>query len=240
MNDAFIVFQQFLTHDGATASLYAIPICKEKFLISRFHEENIYFPSDVQRSAPKRQMEYFYGRLVARRALEDFQLGESRIETGLSREPIWPTGITGSITHNESYAAAIALDARVHGAIGIDLETLISKEKIDGVLSTIATVSEASYLLQLKTNLSVETLVTVLFSAKESFFKAAFPLVGFFFDFDAVELCFLDPNKKTLVFRVQSTLSKFFIRGSFHKGRYECINSKMVFTFCSWPAFLIC
>src|SRR5207302_6761936 len=75
-------------------------------------------PATVER----RRREFAVGRACARRALRAFGIVGVAISTGVQREPVWPQGVVGSITHCTGYcAAAVALGDHVT-AIGIDAE----------------------------------------------------------------------------------------------------------------------
>ena len=76
----------------------------------------------VQHAVEKRRREFAVGRMLARAALAAIGDPPSAIPTGNHREPVWPAGIVGSITHCAGYcAAAVARDAMVV-ALGIDAE----------------------------------------------------------------------------------------------------------------------
>jgi 4'-phosphopantetheinyl transferase EntD len=217
--------------------LYLLPFDVQRFSKARFEAEGILCPPSIAHSVPKRQAEFFHGRMAARYALAHFGQAGATVGTGQSREPLWPEGIIGSISHNQRYAAAIALDARTHGAIGIDLETVIPAQMRDTLLATAVTPGELDYLLRLTSHLPLELLLTIVFSAKESFYKAAFPTVGRIFDFDAVALYSLDLVQRSFSFQVQEHLSAYLAPGTIHPGRYDMIEADIVCTSCNWPPF---
>ena len=57
--------------------------------------------------APVRLAEFRHGRACARLALGRIGAGAHDIPVGASREPIWPTGVVGSISHAGTAAAAV-------------------------------------------------------------------------------------------------------------------------------------
>lgn len=61
----------------------------------------------VARAVDKRRREFATGRDCARRALSQLGWDEVPILAGPKREPLWPAGIVGSITHCPGYCAAI-------------------------------------------------------------------------------------------------------------------------------------
>lgn len=130
----------------------------------------------VARAVPKRRTEFARGRACAREALRRagheaggiHPPGLVEIPVGPSREPVWPTGFTGSITHCDGFVAAVAARAGVVRGIGLDAE--VDRPLPDGVPAQVVTPEEgAGDILR--------------FSAKESIHKAVFPLTGVWLDF---------------------------------------------------------
>lgn len=126
-----------------------------------------------------RREEFISGRLCARRAL--LRLGEasSPILRGYQREPLWPPGIVGSITHCRGYRAA-AVGRAIHvRTIGIDAE--LHDVLPAGVLKSISVDQERDWIASAPPGIHWDR---VLFSAKESIYKAWFPLTRSPLQFD--------------------------------------------------------
>jgi 4'-phosphopantetheinyl transferase EntD len=103
-------------------------------------------------------------------------------------EPRWPAGVVGSITHCAGYrAAAVAASTRA-AAIGIDAEP--DQSLPDGVLDVIAIPVELPMLRRLAASRPDVSWERMLFSAKESVFKAWYPLAGHSLDFDEAAVAF--------------------------------------------------
>jgi 4'-phosphopantetheinyl transferase EntD len=91
-------------------------------------------------------------------------------------EPQWPDGVTGSITHCIGYrACAVARSVEVV-ALGIDAEP--AGPLPARVLPAVATVAERAWLAERMAAAPEVCWDTLLFSAKESAYKAWFPLTG--------------------------------------------------------------
>lgn len=100
--------------------------------------------------------------------------------------PQWPAGVVGSITHCDGYrAAAVARDDHLR-AIGIDAEPHDALP--DGVLDTITRPAEREQLHRLATTAPGCHWDRLLFSAKESVYKAWFPLTGRWLDFTEADV----------------------------------------------------
>lgn len=130
-----------------------------------------------------RTREFATARTCARRALEQLGLPAAPVLRGPSREPIWPAGVVGSITHCRGYrAAAVARQSEVI-TIGIDAE--VHEPLPPEVLEQVALSAERTWLKSAPMGMCWDRL---LFSAKESVYKAWYPLSGQWLDFEDVEV----------------------------------------------------
>lgn len=119
----------------------------------------------LARSGKKRQTEHLAGRIAAVHALRAF--GEKSVPgIGKNRQPIWPEGLYGSISHCGN--TAIAIVART--PVGIDIEAVFSPQLADELASHIAGEEELAVLRQ--STLPFPLALTLAFSAKESLYKA--------------------------------------------------------------------
>ncbi len=122
---------------------------------------------DSEGFAPKRLREFAGGRVCARRALAELGHDGFALRRGADRRPIWPDGIVGSITHSSGYCAAAAAPARIFRAIGLDAER-VGVER--GLWPQICLPAEIDWLESLPEELRT-TAATLIFSAKEAFYK---------------------------------------------------------------------
>ena len=136
----------------------------------------------VAQAVPKRRAEYATGRLCARRALARLGIRPVAILSGAGGEPVWPDGVVGSITHCTGYRAAAVAWAEDVATIGIDAEPHHALP--DGVLEAVATPDEQHHLRRLARAEPDVHWDRVLFSAKESVYKAWFPHAGAMLDYD--------------------------------------------------------
>jgi 4'-phosphopantetheinyl transferase EntD len=168
------------------------------------------------RSISKRRAEFAAGRTCARNALEALGVPPQSILCGIGREPQWPAGIVGSITHCDGYcAAAVAHNSNIV-SIGIDAER--NEPLPEDVLKLIARQDEISALHILPS--SQVCWDRLLFCAKESVYKAWFPITKRWLGFE--EACItIDPCAGT--FRLQffpKVTSKLDLSDSHFIGRY--------------------
>jgi enterobactin synthetase component D len=145
-------------------------------------------PDTLERAVRKRKAEFIAGRYCARQALWhlDGTLHAS-IGIGADREPLWPEGWVGSITHAHGYASAlVARRSNVRG-VGIDsevwVEPRIAQELGGQILTTAERYDDFRHTFE-----SPRHYLTLVFSAKESLYKCLFPLVNKFFGFHAARI----------------------------------------------------
>jgi 4'-phosphopantetheinyl transferase EntD len=141
------------------------------------------FPEEeaaIARAVEKRRREFTTVRACARDALLALGIAPVPLVPGFRGAPRWPTGIVGSMTHCDGYAAAVVAHAADIASIGIDAEP--NAPLPEGVLDQIC----AGEVLP---SLTAEGMGSVavdrlLFSAKESVYKAWFPLTGRWLGFE--------------------------------------------------------
>jgi 4'-phosphopantetheinyl transferase EntD len=141
----------------------------------------------VRNAVESRRREFVTGRASARRALARLGLPAVPILAGPRREPIWPDGVVGSITHCRGYRAAAVARSEDVVAVGIDAE--IHDVLPDGVLERIALPEEREWIGDGTGGGSVHW-DRLLFSAKESVFKVWYPLMERWLDFNEARLRF--------------------------------------------------
>lgn len=147
------------------------------------------FPAEralIDRAVPGRRAEFAGVRWCARRALARLGRPAAAILPGESRAPCWPSGIVGSMTHCRGYRAAAVARATDLASLGIDAE--VHDRLPDGVPALVTTLRERSMLRALAGCLPGLHWDRVLFSAKESIYKAWFPLTGRWLDFTECDL----------------------------------------------------
>lgn len=154
---------------------------------TREHLRNVeLFPEEerlVARAVEKRRREFTTGRACARLALERLGIAAVAIPNGERGEPVWPSGVVGSITHCRGYCASAVARADDVAAIGIDAE--VHEPLPDGVLEQVAFGRELQMVADRGGDVCLDKL---LFSAKEAIYKAWFPLARRWLGFEDVEL----------------------------------------------------
>jgi len=130
----------------------------------------------------KRRREFITARACAREALA--RLGEPAqpIPSGARGEPLWPSGVVGAITHCSGYRACALAPASELLTIGIDAE--VDDALPPGVLGDIALAEERRWIEAAAAADPGTSWDRLLFSIKESIYKAWFPLTGSWLGFE--------------------------------------------------------
>lgn len=143
------------------------------------------FPAEqaiVERAVEKRRREFATGRACARAALARLGIPPGPIPAGERGEPTWPAGVVGSITHCDGYRAAAVARGDDLLSIGIDAEPHAPLP--EGLIGDIARPEELPMLAELSRRRPETHWDRLLFSAKESVYKAWFPLAEAWLGFE--------------------------------------------------------
>jgi 4'-phosphopantetheinyl transferase EntD len=135
-----------------------------------------------------RRAEFATARACAREALRNLGLPPGPILRGAKREPLWPTGIVGSITHCTGYRAAAVARANQVLTIGIDAEPHAAIEA--RVTARVLDDEERAWIAGAPAGVHWDRLI---FSAKESVYKAWFPLTRRWLGFEEARVA-IDPG----------------------------------------------
>jgi 4'-phosphopantetheinyl transferase EntD len=149
----------------------------------------VLFPEEealVARAVDKRRREFSTARGCARSALAALGVAPVPIPAGEKGSPQWPPGFVGSITHCAGYRAAAVARARDVLTIGLDAEP--DQALPDRVLDVIALPGERARLHDLMASAPGTCWDRLLFSAKESVYKAWFPLTRQWLDFGDADI----------------------------------------------------
>lgn len=139
----------------------------------------------------KRKAEHLAGRLAAFYALQSH--GVRHIpDIGDRRQPLWPQGYCGSISHCGTTALAV-VDAQ---PVGVDMETVFDADMCHETEDSIILPVERRVLVN--SGLPFELALTLAFSAKESAYKALSFMINGLPGFTDAEVIALDAKHITL------------------------------------------
>jgi 4'-phosphopantetheinyl transferase EntD len=162
----------------------------------------VLFPEEeavIAKAVDKRRREFTTARACARAALARLGLPPVPIVPGLRGAPQWPDGVVGSMTHCVGYRACAVARDRDFLTIGVDAEP---HEKLpDGLLQRVSSEEERKRLAALAAAVPGTHWDRMLFSVKESVYKAWFPLTQRWLGFEDASVT-IDPGKGTFSVRL--------------------------------------
>ncbi len=142
--------------------------------------------SAVTRAVSKRRREFAAGRILARDGLRALGVQPGSIPVSDGRYPVWPDGIVGSISHTDDHVGVALANSSDYAAIGLDL--VVPRSVTPDLFRSILIEAERSQL----SKDSPTDAATLIFSCKESVYKAVNPIVDEFLDFLDVRIELLD------------------------------------------------
>lgn len=206
--------------------------CAGHFTQDLFQKYAIAHSVNLEQAVIKRKAEYLAGRYCAKLALRN-HFGENQIicdiPSGKHREPVWPASVLGSITHTNTYALCAIGDCNSFQGIGIDLEEIMETNNANQLAEQVHDQHELKLLTA--NNFPANFATSLLFSAKESIFKALYNNVSEYFGFDVARLCSIVPAKRSLTFRLDEAFCDKYRLASHVDCTYYHFNSGIL-TLC--------
>ncbi|MEJ2621340.1 MAG: 4'-phosphopantetheinyl transferase superfamily protein [Candidatus Thiodiazotropha sp.] len=173
----------------------------------------------IETAVKKRQQEFRAGRNAAHQALDKLSAPWEPLMRDEKRQPLWPAGFLGSISHCRGECVAVCAKAGDLVSLGIDVEPLEPLPK--GVDQYIHTPQD-----QATMNADSSLPEKLIFSAKESIYKCYFPLIGEHFGFQSVSLS-IDPDKRRFDFTPSADNTTLFPEDLKFHGRYMATRSHL-------------
>nr|CBX81215.1 putative phosphopantetheinyl transferase [Erwinia amylovora ATCC BAA-2158] len=185
------------------------------FTPSLFSTLDIPCPAHLERSVNKRRAEYLVSRYGLQQALASLGIARFVLGNDENRAPIWPAGIAGSLSHTHQQVCAL-LTRDDNLLLGIDCEQMMTLDTASGMQSMLINQRERERLEQC--SLPFNHALTVVFSLKESLYKALYPRLKQFMDFSAAEVMECYPDMQQVSLRLTQTFSAEMVAGRVFTG----------------------
>ncbi|MEB6665728.1 4'-phosphopantetheinyl transferase superfamily protein [Acinetobacter vivianii] len=158
-------------------------------------------PNYLENASAKRLNEFFAGRILAQAILQQYFNCLMCINSMQLKLPQWPKGFIGSISHsNEQVIVAISSQSEY---LGIDIERIVETSFAEESAVLILTPCEQKlWQAEISHYLNFRAYLTLIFSLKESLYKAVYPVAQNYIDF--LEATTVEMNMKN-----QSAILKF-------------------------------
>jgi 4'-phosphopantetheinyl transferase EntD len=142
--------------------------------------------ASIARAVSSRQSDFAAGRWLARSALETFGVRGFALVNDGAGAPRWPSGMVGTITHTRraegGFAAVAVASTRSVRALGIDAE---SDQALKEDLWDVTLCEEEREALSRAAAAERVRLASLMFSAKECYYKHQYTLTRTFLEFSA-------------------------------------------------------
>lgn len=172
----------------------------------------------IDHAIHKRQTEFASGRLCAKDALKGLEINDFPILMDEKRAPVWPGGVSGSITHTRDICVAVAAKVKEGQSLGIDVEE--GGRLSENLWEHSFVEEEIEWLRALGGGEDPIKWATMMFAAKEAFYKAQYPLTKAWVGFRDVKLEFIDDEQGAFYVELLIDLHEAWKKGVVFKGRY--------------------
>lgn len=212
--------------------VYACHYQAEKFCGDIYEKLTFEEPEHIRKAVTKRRAEFLAGRIAAMVALESLDAREVGVATGTHRNPIWPQGYLGSISHTSERALAVVAPEGSVTYLGIDHEAMIPMNVATKIAPQILNSDEMQLYYQL--SIDFDQFCTIVFSVKESIFKAIYPKVERYINFSEARVTAVCTESHSFSVELCSTLLAGELEeGKVFKGHFISCDSFVTTLICS-------
>ncbi|ALV91658.1 MULTISPECIES: 4'-phosphopantetheinyl transferase family protein [Pantoea] len=148
-------------------------------------------PVSLESAVTKRKAEHLASRWLAQQMLARFALPDFVLRNAPDRSPVWPAGVQASLSHSQQMAVIAVTQAPL--CIGIDVEQVMAEQTALETVDLLMSDKERRLLETLPLPFAVAA--TLLFSMKESLYKALWPQLHQPMEFLQAELVNLDMSQ---------------------------------------------
>lgn len=166
-------------------------------------------PVYLNGAQPLRLHEFFCGRALAEAMLQQHYNDYAPLSPYQERLPQWPQGIQGSISHSR-HKLVVALSDRFNG-LGVDIEHWVTADFAQESAQLVLTEYEMALWQQGKMqDLSFCQYLTLIFSVKESLYKAVYGRARHYIDFLQASVCAIDLQAQQMSLQFCSPVQQRF------------------------------
>lgn len=210
-------------------------LAQARFDVNLYHDPlslawHLPLPSALQQAVKKRRAEFLASRWLTREVMRLYAIPDFQLQNHSDRSPRWPSGIQASLSHTEG-AVALAV-TRQPLCVGVDIETIMSARTAEETAAMLMSEKEQARLRTLP--LPFPQAATLLFSLKESLYKALWPQLHQPMDFHQASLLEADLTAQTAVLCLNQTFSPVFTQGTRLEASFQ-LEADRVLTVLTHP-----
>ncbi|MFJ5159328.1 4'-phosphopantetheinyl transferase [Pantoea sp. NPDC088449] len=189
----------------------SLPIAWCEFDQNHWHSDlhqawHLPLPESLQGAVKKRKAEHLASRWLVQQSVAQLGLPGFVLRNAPDRSPLWPAGMQGSLSHTHNIAVVAA--TREPLSLGVDVEQVMAEETAEETADLLMSKHEKRRLLAQP--LPFAQAATLLFSLKESLYKALWPQLHQPMDFLQAELVGLDITQGIAQLRLTHDFSTAF------------------------------
>ncbi|MGE8237362.1 MAG: 4'-phosphopantetheinyl transferase family protein [Stenotrophomonas indicatrix] len=212
---------------------HSVRFAADVYRDAHFSQLGIHWADQLRNATDKRRAEFLAGRHCAALLLSSRGL-PVHVPIGRHRCPVWPAGVVGAISHTVGLAVAVIADETRFAALGVDIESVMPTEVAAELCAQVLNPAERAWLEH--PSLSPAEITTLVFSAKESLFKALYPSVNEYFGFDAAIMTALDLQRGTVRLRLETALGNGrWLAGAEFEVLFVCLGRFEIATLVALP-----
>jgi len=179
-------------------------------------EWDIALPARLKQAVSKRRAEYLASRLLVRSVMAELGIADFTLSSAPDRSPCWPAGVQASLSHSAGVVVVAA--TRQPCAVGVDVEQLMSETTAQETAELLMNEQERQLLQTLPVSFSAAA--TLLFSLKESLYKALWPQLHQPMDFLDAALVSADFAQRRAVLQLTQNFGAGFALGMKLEARF--------------------
>ncbi|MFT4271670.1 MAG: 4'-phosphopantetheinyl transferase superfamily protein [Pantoea sp.] len=223
----------FFTAAGLTSGSLLLAGCQfeQQHWQADLHQRwQLPLPAALANAVVKRKSEHLASRWLAREVLLQLGVGDFVLRNAADRSPCWPAGIQASLSHSHNQVVMAA--TREPLCVGVDVEQVMSNDTARETAEMLMNTQERQLLEQLA--LPFAQGATLLFSLKESLYKALWPQLHQPMDFLQAALCEADLTTGSAVLRLTADFGNGFDQDVALQARF-CCEAQRIITLVTHP-----
>ncbi|WP_017346914.1 4'-phosphopantetheinyl transferase family protein [Pantoea sp. A4] len=215
--------------NGFSRSVSDPLIAVSHFDLAHFHDDlltqfAVPLPATLQRAVNKRKAEYLASRLLVRNVLADFGHPNFLLTNAPDRSPRWPDNLNASLSHSQGIAVLAV--TRQALCVGVDVEHVMAEKTAQETARMLMNQEEQQRLASLPLTLAEGA--TLLFSLKESLYKALWPKLHEVMDFHQAALVEIDLPAGKALLRLEHHFNADFPRGTLLEAAFTPVNEHVI------------
>ena len=223
----------FISAAGITLDALTLACCQfdqQQWQADLHQQWQLPLPAALQTAVTKRKAEHLASRWLAQQTLAQLGMPDFVLRNAPDRSPIWPAGLRGSLSHTRN-RAVIAV-TRETLCVGVDVEQLMAEETADETAELLMQPAERALLA--RQPLPFAQAATLLFSLKESVYKALWPQLHQPMDFLQAQLVDVDLKHQQATLHLCQDFTSSFTRATPLHARFW-LDETQVLTLLTHP-----